>query len=64
MDHPYDFIESKKYFSWERFFTALLTDETKDTYMKYSKSELNTAYLNQKEVNAIKGVVKEMVDGA
>ena len=64
LDHPYDFIESKKYFSWERFFTALLTDETKDTYMKYSKSELNTAYLNQKEVNAIKGVVKEMVDGA
>ena len=48
LDHPSDFIESKEYMSWERFFTALLVDKTKDTYLRYSKSKLNEAYKNQK----------------
>jgi len=61
LQHPYDFIESKKYFSWERFFTALLTEETKDTYLFYSKAKLNKAYLQQKEADAIKGVIAEIV---
>ena len=48
LDHPSDFIESKEYMSWERFFTALLVDKTKDTYLRYSKSKLNDAYKNRK----------------
>ena len=48
LDHPSDFIESKEYMSWERFFTALLVDKTKDTYLRYSKSKLNESYKNQK----------------
>lgn len=42
---PYDYVESEKYFSWERFFTAVLINETKDTYMAYLKRKLNPAYL-------------------
>ena len=34
--------------SWERFFTSLLVNKTKDTYLRYSKSKLNEAYKNQK----------------
>lgn len=48
LEHPSDFIESRDYISWERFFTALLVDKTKDTYLRYSKSKLNEAYKNQK----------------
>lgn len=51
--HPEDFIESKDYFSWERFFTELLCKKTKGTYLKYGKSELNENYLCEKEVNSI-----------
>ncbi len=48
LDTPGEWIESKKYFSWERFFTALLTDKTADTYLKYSKHALNPSYFNDK----------------
>lgn len=46
LDKPYDYVESEKYFSWERFFTAVLIDETKDTYLAYGKRKLNSNYLN------------------
>ena len=42
---PGDFIESKDYFSWERFFSSLLVERTQGTYLKYSKYRLNPAYL-------------------
>lgn len=48
LNHPEDFIESQIYFSWERFFTALLVKCTQDSYLKYSKNKLNEAYLHEK----------------
>ena len=45
---PYDYIESKDFFSWERYFTALLIEKTKGSYLAYSKKKLNTRYLNDK----------------
>lgn len=44
LESPYDFADSREYLSWERFFTALLTEKTKGTYLEYSKSRLNPAY--------------------
>lgn len=61
--HPYDFIDSERYYSWERFFTRLLTDKTKDTYLKYNKKHLNSNYLNEREMSAIRGVIKHETDG-
>ncbi len=58
LEHPQDFIESSKYFSWERFFTALLVDETKEGYLKYTKSKLNKNYLNKKEQASINSVIE------
>lgn len=43
---PYNYVESEKYFSWERFFTAVLIEGTKDTYLAYIKRKLNPSYLN------------------
>ena len=38
LDNPYEYIESREYFSWERFFTKLLTEKSEDTYLAYSKT--------------------------
>ncbi|MBR5973955.1 MAG: translation initiation factor 2 [Clostridiales bacterium] len=37
--HPADFIESKKYISWERFFTALLIEHTRAERLSIHKKE-------------------------
>jgi hypothetical protein len=50
---PSDFIESKDYMSWERFFTELLIEKTKDTYLRYSKNLLNDTYKTKKNQNKI-----------
>lgn len=45
---PGTYIDSQVYFSWERFFTALLVRKTDKSYLKYTKRTLNAAYLNEK----------------
>ena len=47
VNNPSEFVESREYFSWERFFTAVLIEATKDTYLAYAKRKLNAAYLGQ-----------------
>ena len=44
--NPSEYVESKLYFSWERFFTAILMEQTQDTYLAYTKRKLNPTYLN------------------
>ena len=46
LENPSEYIESREYFSWERFFTATLIEKTVGTYLAYSKRKLNAAYLN------------------
>jgi hypothetical protein len=58
LQQPEDFIESKNFFSWERFFTAILVENTKDTYLKYAKNHLNNAYLQEKSKSAILNVIE------
>ena len=53
LETPSDYIESAEFFSWERFFTKLLTDKTQGTYLQYSKRQLNPGYL--------KGSVKDTI---
>ena len=50
---PEDYIESEKYFSWERFFTALLSEKSKNTYLAYNKRALNAVYLQNYEKREI-----------
>jgi len=45
LKHPENYIESKKFFSWERYFTAQVIQCTQDSYLKYSKKQLNPVYL-------------------
>ena len=44
----WDYVESSKYFSWERYFNDLLTDVTKNTIAAYNKDKLNNYYRSEK----------------
>lgn len=58
--NPAKYIERSDFFSWEQFFTAELVERSRDSYLAYSKSKLNTAYLDEKAVQAIKGTLPEL----
>lgn len=47
LQKPSDYIESSSYFSWERFFSSLIVKVTKGTYLQYSKTKLNSNYLEE-----------------
>lgn len=57
LEDPSEYVESKDYFSWERFFTAVLIEQTKDTYLAYAKRKLNPAYLS---VSVKKSILEQM----
>ena len=45
LERTYDFADSTKYSSWERFYFNLLVENTKGTVYKYSKRHINKNYL-------------------
>ena len=54
LKHPADFIESSEFFSWERFFTNLLEQRTKNIpYMRYDKTKLPEFYLQEENLEKI-----------
>ena len=57
LSDPSLYIESKEFFSWERFFTDLLIGKTADSYLKYSKKTLNMAYVQN---NIVEKVLEKM----
>ena len=58
---PQDYIESRLYFSWERYFTALLTEKTQGTYLSYSKSHCNPVFLQTRELSQIVSSLPEVL---
>lgn len=58
--NPADYIESADFFSWEQFFTKELVEVTADTYLAYRKKSLNTAYLQPKEMAALKKTLPDL----
>ena len=58
---PENYIESKEYVSWERFFTEVLTNKTQNNSVwAYSKRKLPKVYLSSKVVNAVQKVMKKI----
>ena len=55
---PEEYIESSEFFSWERYFTKLLIEQTEGTYLKYKKSRLNKFYLHEKNKDTILKSIK------
>lgn len=58
LEQPEDEIESRDYFSWERYFTAQLILLTQDSYLKYTKKQLNPAYTQDRTMDKILAVIK------
>lgn len=59
LKQPEDYVDSKKYVSWERYFTDLLVDNTRNSQIwAYSKRKLQKMYLSSKVVNAVKKIMK------
>lgn len=58
LEHPEDYIESREYFSWERYFTALLIQNTEDNYLRYAKRQLNPAYTQERISDMVLAVMK------
>jgi len=50
LTNPENYIDSTEFFSWERFFTKLLIEKTKDSYLKYQKEHINPVYLHSKNI--------------
>lgn len=54
LNNPFDYIESKKYFSHESFYVNLLKEITKNNELfGYSKTKLNKAFLNKNNLNNV-----------
>lgn len=53
LNSPSEYVDSKEFFSWERFFTDLLVKKSHGTYLQYNKRSLNKAYLQEKIKNKI-----------
>ncbi len=60
LESPVDFIESGEYTSWERFFTCLLEDLTKNTVYAYSKRKLNPNYLTKGNIDKMKKLMPDV----
>lgn len=59
LQSPEKYIDSKEYVSWERFFTELMVQETKnDSIWSYTKKHLPKAYLSPKIIKAVKKIMK------
>ena len=53
LQNPEAYIDSKEYFSWERYFRKLLIEKTEGTYLQYKKATLNETYLHEKNKRKI-----------
>ncbi len=60
LKEPYQYIESSQDFSWERFFTKLLTRITANTYMEYTKRNLNPFYIQKNVKTKILQVMEKI----
>lgn len=44
LESPWEYVDGKEFFSWERYFSALLIAKTQGTHLAYAKGQLNPAY--------------------
>ena len=62
IENTYNYSDAKDYSSWEQYYTAYLTDITKETVLRYSKSKLNEVYLANGNIEKIKSQMPEQIE--
>ena len=60
-NETYVYADSRKYFSWEEFYTDYLVQKTKDTIYQYSKKKLPLAYLTAGSMKRIQNQIPEKI---
>lgn len=60
LPNPAEHIESSKFFSWEKFFTAELVEYSRGTRFRYDKSHLNEEYLNPTALAALENTLPDL----
>ena len=55
--NPSEHIESSEYFSWERFFTDYLTQNTAGTYTAYTKKHCTSFYTVRENMERIVALI-------
>lgn len=60
-EETYEYADSRKYFSWEEFYTDYLVQNTKDTIYQYSKKKLPLAYLTAGSMKRIQNQIPEKI---
>jgi hypothetical protein len=62
LGHTEEYVESREFFSWERYYTNLLENATRDDAVKrYQKAQLGNYYLEGRNKDKILGVLPEDV---
>ena len=59
LEDPSNYIESRDYLSWERFFTDVLIKYSADTRYAYKKTKLNEQYLRPQAMDAVASILPE-----
>ena len=60
-DETWDYADSIKYFSWEEFYTAYLSDATRNSISQYSKARLSEYYRTTGNIDRIKNILPECI---
>ena len=60
-DETWNYADSVRYFSWEEFYTAYLSDETRNSVSQYSKARLSEYYKTAGNIDKIKSVLPECI---
>ena len=61
MAETWNYADSIKYFSWEEFYTAFLSDETRNRVSQYSKARLSDYYRTVGNIEKIKSILPEYI---
>lgn len=62
LDKTWNYCDSTKFISWERYYTSLLSDLCKDKFnISYTKSKLNKFFKVQYFIDYIKGCIPDII---
>ena len=61
LDETYDYADSKRFMSWEEYYTDYLIQNSQKTVFKYAKTKLNENYKSPKIIEKIKRIMPEQI---
>ena len=61
IESTFDYADSARYMSWERFYTWYLTEQSNGTIYQYNKGRLNKAFLTEGTLKKVIFMLPEMI---